>query len=516
MRRRRDIGLSQILMMLKILIGLNMEILAKEEIGENLQFFKVSKGSDCTQQELGQYMTPKPVASFMCSLFELMSDQYIKVLDAGAGMGALTTAFLNLTLTENVRGVEAHAWEIDPKMQEELQKNLRYYDDLDNTVNLSTVIHRSDFIEDAVALLQRNEPILFSHAILNPPYKKIKSESEHRLLLREVGIETVNYYSAFVALTILLMEPQGQIVAIIPRSFCNGLYYKPFRKFLLGKCSIKQIHLFDSRKDLFKADNVLQENIILRLEKNGIQDNVLISTSFDANFCNYECTSHSFEKIVKNDDPESFIHIPTEISSESPLFKCSLKELPLEVCTGPVVDFRLKEFWSQEPGNNTIPLIYPHHFSNGKFTYPKAHKKPNALIFDEQIKKWLMPAGYYVLVKRFSSKEERKRIVANVIDPNELPSPFFGFENHWDVFHFKKNGIDENLAYGLALFLNSTIFELHFRTFSGHTQVNATDLRSMKYPPLDVLTKLGSKYKRIGLSQEQIDIYISEIEDQIR
>jgi len=32
----------------------------------------------------------------------------------------------------------------------------------------------------------------FSHAILNPPYKKINSNSEHRLILRRMGIETVN------------------------------------------------------------------------------------------------------------------------------------------------------------------------------------------------------------------------------------------------------------------------------------------------------------------------------------
>ena len=30
-----------------------------------------------------------------------------------------------------------------------------------------------------------------------------------------------------------------------------------------------------------------------------------------------------------------------------------------------------------------------------------------------------------------------------------------------------------------------------FRRFSGHTQVNATDLRLMKYPSRDILTRLG-------------------------
>ena len=53
---------------------------------------------------------------------------------------------------------------------------------------------------------------------------------------------------------------EGQIVAIIPRSFCNGPYYRSFRDFILERAAIKQIHLFGSRNKAFMDDNVLQEN----------------------------------------------------------------------------------------------------------------------------------------------------------------------------------------------------------------------------------------------------------------
>jgi adenine-specific DNA-methyltransferase len=89
-----------------------------------------------------------------------------------------------------------------------------------------------------------------------------------------VGIETVNLYTAFVALTVLLMAKGGEIVAIIPRSFCNGSYYRPFRNLILRTCSIRQLHLFESRKKAFQDDDVLQENIISHLIKGDPQDHV--------------------------------------------------------------------------------------------------------------------------------------------------------------------------------------------------------------------------------------------------
>jgi hypothetical protein len=75
----------------------------------------------------------------------------------------------------------------------------------------------------------------------------------------------VNLYSAFVALAVGEAAPGGQIVAIIPRSFCNGPYYRPFRDFILERAAIRHMHLFESRNKAFKDDEVLQENIIIRL-----------------------------------------------------------------------------------------------------------------------------------------------------------------------------------------------------------------------------------------------------------
>ena len=200
-------------------------------------------------------MTPSCIADYMASLFD-KTTQPIKLLDCGAGIGSLSIAAFKAL--DSIDFLEL--WEIDPIMQLQLKENLAQ-------LNIFYSIHDQDFILDAVNNICIGKGQRYTHAILNPPYKKINNNSEHRKLLRKAGIETVNLYSAFLALTILLMEKGGQIVAIIPRSFCNGVYYKPFRELLLKNCAIEHIHIFKSRNKAFQDDAVLQENIIIKLIK---------------------------------------------------------------------------------------------------------------------------------------------------------------------------------------------------------------------------------------------------------
>lgn len=145
--------------------------------------------------------------------------------------------------------------------------------------------------------------------------------------------------------------------------------------------------------------------------------------------------------------------------------------------------------------------------------WPKQHKKkPNTLHLTPVSRKWLMPNGHYVLVKRFSSKEERRRVVAYHLQPDMLDTELIGFENHWNVFHIGKQGLDATLAEGLATFLNSTLLDDWFRVFSGHTQVNATDLRTLHYPSHVQLLELGKQAANcITLDQTTIDRLVAAL-----
>ncbi|KAA6206418.1 MAG: SAM-dependent methyltransferase [Candidatus Tokpelaia sp.] len=459
--------------------------------------------------KFSQFMTPGNIASFMASLFPPSVLPKCCLLDAGAGFGALSCAFLDRWINGGFQfnSVAITAYEIDREIGHYLKQHLYAYD------NVSTDIRLEDYIESATnknIKLQK-----YTHVILNPPYKKISSNSSQRAALRRVGIEVVNLYSAFVALAVTETALNGQIVAIIPRSFCNGPYYRPFRKFILDRTVIRHIHLFESRDKIFEDDKVLQENIVIRLERceQKKQEKVLISNSLDGNLTDMVTRECPVEQIIFPDDIEQFIRIPSvkgESITELPeAARYSLTDIGIRVSTGPVVDFRLKEQLCAMPETGTVPLIYPSHLGNiSEIRWPNHRaRKPNAIILNNDTRKWLYPNGFYCAVRRFSPKEEKRRIIASVINPEIFAGyPMLGFENHLNIFHADKCGLPRELAYGLAIFLNTTAIDRHFREFNGHTQVNVTDLKAINYPSRKILMQIGAWAIEKGtLTQEQID-----------
>ncbi|MHB8728433.1 MAG: Eco57I restriction-modification methylase domain-containing protein [Sulfuricaulis sp.] len=480
---------------------------------------RVSKNTEAKKKSLfGQFLTPARIARYMAGLFYPTTNDICRLLDPGAGIGSLSSAFLEQCISGDLPfdKVRITAFELDEHLHQDLGNTFASYS---GRVPLAYEIIGGDFIEEAVNRIQFGNGNRFSYAILNPPYKKINSDSRHRFLLRQTGIETVNLYSAFVALTLALMAPGGQVVAIIPRSFCNGPYYRPFRNFLLERAAIRHMHLFASRNKAFKDDAVLQENIIIMLERGGQQGDVKITTSTDDSFTDLTTHVHSFNRIVFPDDLEHFIHVPTSPECNAiellAAVRYSLEDIGIQVSTGPVVDFRLKDHLRDMPELGTVPLLYPVHFNGQNTEWPKTDiKKPNAIQRNVETEKWFFPNGFYCVVRRFSSKEERRRIIASVVQPDIFDdAEVLGFENHLNVFHQRKHGLPEALARGLAMFLNTTAVDEYFRRFNGHTQVNATDLKLMKYPSREALVALGKVAKGIPNDQVIIDRLFQELQE---
>ena len=481
---------------------------------------------------LGQYMTPVPIGRFMASLFEDVSGA-VRVLDPGAGVGSLSAAFIERCSHEKKRprSVSLTCYEIEPLLIDYLEFTLQGAETQGRAAKIAVRGHvyaddfilarahgsQDDLFETGEA--QKGEP--FTHVIMNPPYKKINSTSGHRSALRQAGLETSNLYAGFMFLAAQRLRAGGEMVAIVPRSFCNGPYFKPFREQFFSMMGLQHVHVFEKRNSAFKGDEVLQENIIIYAVKGEAPATVTITTSRGRGFefapHSRECVGEdmtqrivAYTSVIRPSDPDSFVHIASNdleqgIVDRMAHFTATLADLGLEISTGPVVDFRLRKDLRAKPEKDTVPLLYAAHFQGGTLEWPKVMKKPNAIAVTEKSRKWLYPnEGHFVVTKRFTSKEEKRRVVASLY-ASDLPGDLIGFENHLNVFHANQKGVSRSLAVGLRVYLNSSLVDRYFRQFNGHTQVNATDLRSLHYPDREALERIGKRTCKTTLSQREID-----------
>jgi len=478
---------------------------------------------DQERSSLGQFFTPLPVAQFIASLPTLPESGSVRILDPGAGIGSLSAALVSRIVAERPDlVVSLTAVEVDPVLVRELEITLTGCRELADRagVRLTARIVQEDFLDwasvSAGTLSFGSEPERFDLVIMNPPYRKVNTGTKERRALQRIGVDVSNLYVAFLALSAALLEAGGQIAAITPRSFANGPYFRSFRKYFFGRMAFDRLHIFESRSSVFAGDAVLQENIIFSARMGSAPDihDVIISSSLGADEgMIFRTVPHA--EVVNPRDADCFVHIVADdedaaICHKMALLPTRLPLLKLEVSTGRVVDFRSRDHLRTESGADTVPLLYQGNLRGGGIAWPGSVKKPSSIVACDATSKLLLPAETYVLVKRFTAKEERRRVSASVFEASDVPTDQVGFENHLNVFHFGGRGLDCRLARGLAAWLNSTVVDRYFRSFNGHTQVNATDLRCLPYPTMDELLALGDAIGSGPTSdQEKIDALVN-------
>lgn len=465
------------------------------------------------RKRCGQFFTPQPICRFMAGLLSLSDKQEYRLLDPGAGVGSLTAAvcgeFMRL---KTPRRLDVHLFETDPLAAALLDENMsrcrRALDAAGHAMVYS--IHTSDFIVaagddfcESRTLLSGDDPFgKFDGVIMNPPYFKISRDSSHARLMEPIVHGQPNMYSLFLALAAHLLLPEGELVAITPRSFCNGLYFRDFRRWFLQRMSLERLHLFESRTNTFEGAGILQESVITLSRRCREQSpTVEVSTSEDADIHEpMACQVTPVAKVIDNALHGCMIRIPTSghdarIMELVESLPTRFAETGLRISTGPVVLFRAEEFLVEEPHSpDTVPLLLPHNVKPFETAWPiQKQRKPCAFRVCEASRRLLLPTKNYVLVKRFSAKEERRRLTAGCFFGARQPHDDVALENHLNYIYHGSRELSENEVYGIAALLNSALFDGYFRLISGSTQVNATELRTLRFPPLDVVEMLGKR-----------------------
>jgi len=466
------------------------------------------------RKEKGQYFTPRKVSEFMIKQFEdIDKNEKIRILDPGAGIGIFESTFCEYIMSlEKKVEVSFTLYEKDATVVHLLRHNMRICKEemASRGFKVAYKVFNKDFILSNAKFFDKQKEKInnmerYDLVISNPPYHKLKKDSPHVTKMKNIIDGATNIYLLFMALSAKLLKNGGQMTVLTPRSYCSGLYFKKFRKWFFEIIKPYKIHLFESRKEVFKKYGVLQEIVILTAIKTSrMPENISISLSNGTPIENELRTrSIAYNRIITEKSDDILMRMPIyeldELIAESiDKLEYNLETLGFKVSTGRVVPFRLEEFLLKSiyDCNDFIPLICMHNIIAGMVKWPiEKNNKPTGVKKTEKSEKILVPNKNYVLIKRFSTKEGKQRINAGVYLSSILNSELIGIENHVNYIYKIDGELTVNEAYGIATLLNSRLYNKYFQITNGSTQVNATELRNLPLPSIKKIRKIGRLVK---------------------
>lgn len=479
------------------------------DYADRLGIFYTQKVTTKHKKDNGQFFTPTPIARLMASYCDFENNT-IKILDPGCGTAILTCTLIeHLVKSKNdIEIIDLVAYETDPDLISYSQKTLSYLKKwlLDKGIILQYLLHIHDFILDnAQALKENYKGDQFDLIISNPPYFKLAKDDEKTIAAKELVSGQPNIYSIFMGIAAKLLSENGELIFITPRSFASGNYFKAFRELFFNTVQIDKIHLFNSRKDTFNRDSVLQETVVIKAikEKINLDKNVLVSSSIGIKDI-FEPTVKFFKssELIDLNSKEKILHLPTSDKEECILnlvstWENGLNDFDIKISTGPVVSFRALNFIQNNYENGTVflaPLFWLHNVNKMILEWPKQLKDKGQFIkIESGSKSLLIPNKNYILLRRFSTKDDKSRLIAAPYFCNYVKADFVGVENKVNYLYRKDGHLDRSEVVGLCALLNSELFDTYFQIFNGNVNVSATELREMKFPPLENIKEIGNK-----------------------
>jgi adenine-specific DNA-methyltransferase len=439
-------------------------------------------------------MTPPEVARFMAqrSLHGSFG-RTVRVLDPAAGTGVLAAAALDSLLEREDRPqrVEIDLHELDQRLIPILR---RLADHMrrrakQHGVSASITIRQGDFLLSSVALARQPCADLI---IANPPYFKIGGHDARAVAHAYAVHGQPNIYGLFMAVCAQLLNPAGRWCFITPRSWTNGAYFAAVRRHVCRFLHIDAMHLFESRRDHFTDDQILQEAMITwATAQADTQREVIVSSSAGSrDLAAAQLMRHPANRVIGQDAARTIV-LP-DATREKPWedWTATLATYGLKVSTGPVVAFRAIKHLRENASRHSVPLLWMQHIAHMQVHWPIGKKREH--ITASAASAWmLLPNTNLVVMRRFSPKEDQRRITAAPYLAGVLPGAVIGLENHTNYIFRPGGTLSTEETRGLAALLNSRVIDAYLRSVAGNTQVNATDLRKLPLPPLEQIVAIG-------------------------
>lgn len=478
-----------------------------ERLGREYANASIQKDKKCK----GQFFTPLAISAFMGRLATPSKKKAFSVLDPGCGLAILSCALIEYQVEEvTPEHIILVLYETDKKVLPFTKVVLNYLQVwcAKKKVALEFKLREEDFVLDKCECLGGADTLFgevfgfekYDYIISNPPYFKLAKSDEHTRSCARIVDGQTNIYAIFMAICAKMLADEGQMIFITPRSFASGRYFQSFRDFLFSQVHIDFIHLFNTRKDTFSKDEVLQELVIMKMHPAGDITNIIVSFSHGISdlWAPYQ-KEYPAGDIVDVTSGEKVVYLPLNGRDEAilRLFRSwdgTMEKYGIKISTGPVVAFRAGDYIVNEPASDTVPLYWLHNVVKMLCDHPVRKKDKGQYIrVTPETKAALLLNKNYVLLRRFSSKDDSSRLVAAPYFGNVTKSEFVGIENKLNYIYRPKGHLRRDEVMGLTALLDSELFDAWFRTFNGNINVSATELRMMPLPPIETIREIGRK-----------------------
>lgn len=427
------------------------------------------------RKDKGQFFTPLSIANFMAQKAAIRAN-HLSILEPGAGNGILTAALvkycldLRLCSSFSVRFIEN-----DPDIQFLLEQTaillqeyvVRHHGNIDISIlNQNYITESEDNSYDIV--------------ICNPPYKKIRKDSEEAIRMREYVFGQPNLYMLFMCRAINNLNIGGKFVFITPRSWTSGSYYKLTRRFLLENLNLTDLLLFDDRDKVFDGEDVLQETLITVGEKSNQQQPYINMYTTPQTYNNEMMRVNAEE--IKSIGTDAYLLLPSSqddlrIINQMNSITDTFESLGYCFKTGPVVEFRNKDALSKKRRDGYVPMYRTANIINGRCVFPVDSGK--AQYVNEDKKKLLIANRNTVFLRRLSAKEERRRLQSCVYYKTD-EDRYISIENHVNyLVHVDNSPLSTEEAEWINELLMSNEYDVYYRAINGSTQVNASEINKL-------------------------------------
>lgn len=498
----------------------------------------LAKRPEKERKQKGQFLTPVSIARFMAQqLGPIQTGD--RMLDPAIGSGVLACAVIERAIIEGQpREFWLDGYELDPELYQIATDTLTQAAKAaeESGIIVHVRVYKNDFVLNNVPVSQpqllvaenSNHPnprASYTHIIANPPYFKLNSnDARVKAVAGQVKGHT-NIYTLFLALAMEKLASGGRACFVVPRSFCSGLYFSALRQQLAQKTHPIAVHLFESRQEIFQDEGILQESIIYTFSRPSSPLNSTRSTAYlnisaskDTTTLNKSLPSRPvpLKHFLGRRNGTLFFRLPTGELDEQIIeiidsWDGTLNKYGLEVSTGPVVAFRAQDWLMDVEAtmrHKAVPLLWMQNVQRQQIEWPISNgQKPQAISQAKNAQSLLTPATNYVLLRRFTAKEEPRRLIAAPFLVNQYGYQWIGLENHLNYIYRKQGALTEVETIGLSALLNSSLIDRYFRIVNGNTQVNATELRALPLPPLEIIQEIGTKLLKQPTSELEKIVY---------